>query len=225
MLLHCLGERVARSERVSTTERAVRHDVTAVSTAAGVFASPDAVLTNSSGAYGVTIAEHIVMCALEMLRRQMDYSAIVRRREWKRDLPVRSIKGSRVILLGTGDIGREAAIRLRAFGPASLVGVNRGGGNPQGLFDRIVLQDALDSVLPETDILVISLPGTPETFHMLGARRLVLLPDQALVINVGRGSVIDQKALEKELRAGRLCVRQMEGSGKVPNSGREQSCL
>ncbi len=175
-------------------------------TGPGVFASPDAVLTNSSGAYGVTIAEHIVMCALEMLRRQMDYSAIVRRREWKRDLPVRSIKGSRITLLGTGDIGREAAIRLRAFGPASLVGVNRGGGNPQGLFDRIVLQDALDSVLPETDILVISLPGTPETFHMLDARRLALLPDQALVINVGRGSVIDQKALEKELRAGRLCA-------------------
>lgn len=175
-------------------------------TGPGVFASPDAVLTNSSGAYGVTIAEHIIMFALEMLRRQMDYSAIVARREWKRDLPVRSIKGSRVTLLGTGDIGREAAVRLRAFGPASLVGVNRGGGNPQGLFDRIVLQDALDAVLPETDILVISLPGTPETFHMLDERRLALLPDHALIINVGRGSVIDQKALEKELRAGRLCA-------------------
>ena len=175
-------------------------------TAPGVFASPDAVLTNSSGAYGVTIAEHVVMFALEMLRRQTDYSAIVARREWKRDLPVRSIKNSHVTLLGTGDIGQEAAIRLRAFGPASLVGVNRGGKNPKGLFDRVVLQDAQDSVLPETDILVISLPGTPETFHMLDARRLALLPDQALVINVGRGSVIDQKALEKELRGGRLCA-------------------
>lgn len=175
-------------------------------TAPGVFSSPDAVLTNSSGAYGVTIAEHIVMFALEMLRRQTDYSAIVARREWKRDLPVRSIKNSRVTLLGTGDIGQEAAIRLRAFGPTSLVGVNRGGKNPKGLFDRVVLQDALDSVLPETDILVISLPGTPETFHMLDARRLALLPDHALVINVGRGSVIDQKTLEKELRMGRLCA-------------------
>ena len=53
-------------------------------------------------------------------------------------------------------------------------------------------------------MLVISLPGTKETFHMLDDRRLALLPDGALVINVGRGPVIDQKALEKELRAGRL---------------------
>ena len=170
----------------------------------GVFASPDAVLTNSSGAYGVTIAEHIVMLALEILRRQMDYSAIVRRREWVRDLPVRSIKGSRVTLLGTGDIGRETALRLRAFGPAWLAGVNRSGSNLQALFDRVLRQSQLDDVLPETDILVISVPGTQETRHMLDARRLALLPDQAVVINVGRGSVIDQKALEAEHRAERL---------------------
>ena len=170
----------------------------------GVFASPDAVLTNSSGAYGVTIAEHVTMLILEMLRRQMDYTAIVQRREWIRNLPVRSIRGSRITLLGTGDIGQECAVRLRAFGPACLTGVNRSGRNPGELFDRIVPQDQLDSVLPETDILVISLPGTPETFHMLDARRLGLLPEESLVVNVGRGTVIDQKALEAELRAGRL---------------------
>ena len=171
---------------------------------AGVFASPDAVLTNSSGAYGVTIAEHVVMLALEMLRRQPEYNAIVARREWRRDLPIRSIKGSRIVLLGTGDIGQECALRLRAFGPASLTGVNRSGKNPRALFDRVVTPDQLDSILPETDVVVISLPGTAETRHMLDARRLALLPDQALVINVGRGTVIDQQALEKELRLGRL---------------------
>ena len=175
-------------------------------TVKGVFASPEAVLTNSSGAYGVTIAEHVVMLALEVLRRQPEYSAIVDRREWIRSLPVRSIKGSRVALLGTGDIGQECALRLRAFSPAWLIGVNRSGRNPGDRFDRIVNADQLDSLLPQTDILIISLPSTAETRHMLDACRLALLPDQALVINVGRGSVIDQRALEKELRAGRLCA-------------------
>lgn len=170
----------------------------------GIFASPDAVLTNSSGAYGVTIAEHVIMITLEMLRRQPEYTEIIRRREWVRNLPVRSIKGSRAALLGTGDIGQECALRLRAFGPASLIGVNRSGRNPRELFDRIVRQEALDSLLPEVDLLIISLPGTPETLHMLDARRLALLPDAALVVNVGRGTVINQKALEAELRAGRL---------------------
>ena len=170
----------------------------------GVFASPDAVLTNSSGAYGVTIAEHVIMLILESLRRQPEYNEIVRRREWTRDLPIRSIKNSRFTLLGTGDIGRETALRLRAFGPKTLVGVNRGGAVPPGLFDRMVRQDALDSVLPETDILIVSLPGTAEARHMLDARRLALLPDRALIVNVGRGSVIDTPALEAELRSGRL---------------------
>ena len=172
----------------------------------GVFASPGAMLTNSSGAYGVTIAEHVVMIALEMLRRQMDYNEIVSRREWKRDLPIRSIKNSRVALLGAGDIGQETAIRFRAFGPAQIIGVNRSGKNPNSLFDAVKKQEELDGVLPQTDILIISLPGTPETRRMLDAHRLALLPDQALVVNVGRGAVIDQKALEKELRSGRLCA-------------------
>ena len=170
------------------------------------FRSPDVALTNSSGAYGVTIAEHTVMVILEVLRRQADYAGIVTRREWRRDLPVRSIKGSRILLLGTGDIGRETALRLRAFGPARLTGVSRRGLDPDGLFDRAVPVAMLDSLLPETDILIISLPGTPQTHRLLDADRLARLPGGALLVNVGRGSVLDQQALAAELRAGRLCA-------------------
>lgn len=162
----------------------------------------EAMLSNSSGAYGVTIAEHIVMVTLEMLRRQQDYADVVARRAWTRDLPVRGIRGSRVALLGTGDIGREAAMRLRAFSPARLVGFNRSGKNPQGLFDRV--ETRVEDVLPETDIVILSLPGTPETRHLLDETRLSLLPDGALIVNVGRGNAIEERALERQLRAGRL---------------------
>ena len=167
------------------------------------FANPSALLTNSSGAYGVTIAEHTVMMLLDILRRQPDYRRIVNTHEWRRDLTVRSIKGSRITLLGTGDIGQETAVRLRAFAPANLVGVNRSGRNPGG-FDRILTAADWETVLPETDVLIISLPGTKEAFHMLGKKQLALLPDGAVIINVGRGSVIDQEALLDELRSGRL---------------------
>ena len=136
-------------------------------TAPGAIASAKAVVTNSSGAYGVTIAEHIIMVTLELMRRQQEYAQIVSRREWKRDLAVRSIRDSRVTLLGTGDIGQEAAIRLRAFTPACIVGVNRSGKNPRGLFDRVLTQDQLYTVLPETDLLILSLPGTSETDKMI----------------------------------------------------------
>ena len=170
----------------------------------GVFASPNAILSNSSGAYGVTIAEHTVMMLLSLFRRRLDYDTIVAHREWKRDLPIRSIRDGRFILAGTGDIGQEIAIRLRAFGPKSVIGVNRSGKNPRGLFDRVVPVSEWESLLPEVDALILSLPGTPETTHLLGEKQLSLLPDGAVVINVGRGTVIEQEALKKELQAGRL---------------------
>ncbi len=170
----------------------------------GIFASPAAVLTNSSGAYGVTIAEHTIMMLLSLFRRRLDYDGIVSRREWKRDLPIRSIRNGRFVLAGTGDIGQETAIRLRAFGPKSVIGVNRSGKNPQSLFDRVVPISAWESLLPEADALILSLPGTPETTHLLGEKQLSLLPDGAAVINVGRGTVVDQEALSGELRSGRL---------------------
>ncbi len=169
-----------------------------------VFLSGQAALTNSSGAYGVTISEHVVMILLEILRRQTDYTGIVGRREWTRNLPVRSIKGSRITLLGTGNIGQETAIRLRSFSPEFLCGVNRRGENPGGLFDKITLSKNLETVLPQTDVLIISLPGTPDTEGMLGEKQLAMLPDGAVIINVGRGPIIRQTALEKELRQGRL---------------------
>ena len=172
--------------------------------APGAFANPEALLSNSSGAYGTAIAEHTVMILLEILRRREEYRRIIAAKEWIRDLPIRSIRGSRILMAGTGDIGQETAVRLRAFSPAGLCGMNRSGENPQGLFDRILTAADWETALPETDILILSLPGTKETRHMLGERQLSLLPDGAAVLNVGRGSVVDQRALEKELAAGRL---------------------
>ncbi|MBQ4427329.1 MAG: D-2-hydroxyacid dehydrogenase [Oscillospiraceae bacterium] len=168
----------------------------------GYFASPDVIVSNSSGAYGVTIAEHIVMAALELMRRQAEYSEIVARREWVRDLSIRSLRGARITLLGTGDIGREAAKRLRAFDPARIVGVNRRGADSYGLFDSVLPVSELEKALPETDLLIMSLPETAETRGILSAGRLELMPRGSFIVNVGRGSAIDQPALEALLRRG-----------------------
>ena len=171
---------------------------------AEIYASPDAVLTNSSGAYGVTIAEHIVMVTLEMMRRRMEYIRITDQRGWLRGLSIRSIRDSRITFLGTGDIGREAALRMRAFSPAAIVGVNRSGKNPGEPFERVVPVSELDAILPQTDVLVMSLPGTPESKGLLDERRLRLLPSDAYIVNVGRGSAIDQRALKKLMDGGHL---------------------
>ncbi|MGX8687094.1 MAG: NAD(P)-dependent oxidoreductase, partial [bacterium] len=76
--------------------------------------------------------------------------------------------------------------------------------NPGGLFDRIIGREDLKDILPQTDVLIMSLPGTTDTKGILGKEELSLLPDGAVIINVGRGTSIDQSALEKELLSGRL---------------------
>ncbi|MBQ7556605.1 MAG: D-2-hydroxyacid dehydrogenase [Lachnospiraceae bacterium] len=167
------------------------------------------VLSGSSGAFGVAIAEHGMMLTLDLIRNMPKYQERVRNRIWSHDLSFNSIYGSRVTLLGTGDIGSEYAKRIRPFCPESITGVNRSGrvgDENKDLYDRIVTSDQLDSVLPETDILFMSLPGTKETDRIIDGRRIALMPRNAFIINVGRGNSIDQKALcdslEKEVIAG-----------------------
>lgn len=181
-----------------------------------IYAHPGIVLTNSSGAYGVTIAEHIVMVTLQMMRRQMEYAAIVADRRWQRNLPTRALRDSRVTLLGTGDVGREAAKRLAAFEPRSITGVNRFGRHPGAGFDRILPVSRLDEALPETDLLVMALPGTAETANLMDARRLSLLPEGAYLVNVGRGNTLDQEALTALLTEGRLASAALDVFRREP---------
>ena len=172
--------------------------------APGVLPGDQVILSNSSGAYGVTISEHIVLMLLELMRQREQYREIVSRREWVRNLPVRSILGSRITMLGTGDIGQETLKKLRGFRPACIVGVNRSGQKPGGMFDRVVPVSELTEVLPETEVLIMSLPGTKESTGLLSREMLSLLPDYAIIVNVGRGNSIDEEALLSELRLGRL---------------------
>ena len=168
----------------------------------GLFANPDCLLTNSN-VYGVTIAEHVVMVTLMLLRRMPEYIEIVRGHSWSNQLPVRSIRDNEFTILGTGDIGRHVADRLRGMGAAKIVGLSRSG-KPHPAFDEVYPISALDDVLPRTKILVMALPSTPETVHILNRERIALLPADACVINVGRGTALDQKALAEALNSGKL---------------------
>ena len=169
-----------------------------------LYQNPDCRLTNSSGAYGTTISEHLIMVCLMLLRRQMEYTEVIRNGGWE-TLPggIRSLHGARITVLGTGDIGTEFARRVRAFHPASLTGVSRSG-RANADFDAVHPVTELDQLLPETDLLFMSLPSVSDTVNILNADRMALLPKGAYVVNVGRGTAIDQDALIKALDSGHL---------------------
>ena len=170
-----------------------------------LYQNPDCRLTNSSGAYGTTISEHLIMVCLMLLRRQMEYTEIIRAGGWE-TLPggIRSLHGARITVLGTGDIGTEFARRAQAFHPACITGVRRTVRSSDPAFTSIHAIAELDSVLPETDLLVMALPSTADTVGILSRERIALLPETAYVVNVGRGTAIDQPALVEALNAGKL---------------------
>lgn len=169
-----------------------------------LYPSPEVMLSNSSGSYGVTIAEHIVMVTLMLLRHAPTYCADQTAGRWGEVMPMRSIIGSTVTVIGTGDIGTEFARRAKALGAKSVRGVRRTKKAADPAFDEIHTNEELDALLPDTDILVLALPATGATKNILSAERIALLPRRAYVVNVGRGSAIDQTALVDALNAGRI---------------------
>ena len=165
----------------------------------GYFANEDCLLTNAAGAYGVSIAEHMIAVSLVMMRRLDEFLEETRGGQWLKPRAQRSLKDCRITVLGTGDIGTTFANRAKAFEPASIIGVCRSGKSSAQVYDKVLPVSELDSVLPETDLLAMSLPATPETCGILSRERLALLPEGAYIVNVGRGSAIDEEALADAL--------------------------
>ena len=181
-----------------------------------LYPSPDVVLSNSSGAYGVTIAEHLIMVTLMLLRHAPAYLRDADAHRWGAVMPMRSIIGSTITVLGTGDIGTEFARRAKAMGARAIRGVRRTKTAADPAFDSVHTHDELDSLLPDTDILVMALPSTPDTIHILSADRLALLPSHAYVVNVGRGTAIDQPALVAALNDGKIAGAALDVFAKEP---------
>lgn len=169
----------------------------------GIFDSGKVLLTNGSGSYGLAISEHIIMMTLMLMRRMPEYTAIMDRGEWRQNLRIRSIYGSRIAIAGTGNLGRTAAKKFRGLVAGSIIGFNRSGRTVDG-FDKVYKIDEFADNVSDIDVLVLCLPGTPETEGILSADIIARLPETAYVINVGRGTAIDQDALIDALNNGRL---------------------
>ena len=164
---------------------------------------PGARLFNASGAYGLALSEHM-LCGLLMLMRKMHlYGESQSRHSWDSHGNIRSVWGSRVLVLGLGDVGTKFARLVKAMG-AYVIGVKRTPGAKPDFVDELYTTEQLDGVLPGVDAVCMSLPNTAATKGILSERRIALMKPDALVINVGRGSAIDQPALVRALNEDRL---------------------
>ena len=164
-----------------------------------------AVLCNVSGAYGQAMAEHSLGLLMAICRRIPDYYSNMARHDWRRGAPDKPIENSNVLILGAGDIGTKTAQFLRPMlGRGRIVGVRRVPRAVPPDFDAMITLEELDQALSWADIVIASLPATPQTEGLLNAQRLRRMKADAVLINVGRGSLIPLNDLAQVLREGHL---------------------
>ena len=171
-------------------------------TSPGVLA-PGTVLTNASGAYGLAVSEHMLGQLLMQIKRLDQYQDAQRKRQWTDFGTVKSIWGSRTLVVGLGDIGGAFARKMYALG-SEVQGIRKSPGEKPEELEAVGPFAQLDEWLPEADFVALSLPGTPATYHLFGAERLARMKPGAVLINAGRGQTVDSLALNDALRNGRL---------------------
>lgn len=155
------------------------------------------ILTNGVGINAITIAEYVVMAMLTVAKGYREVVRAQDRHEWLLDSPGKvELLGSRALILGYGAIGKNVEQRLAGFG-VEVVKVRRSGGA------GALGPDEWRGHLGTFDWVILAVPATPETENMIGAAELAAMKPGATLINVARGSVVDQDALITALEAGR----------------------
>lgn len=164
----------------------------------GLLAERGVVLTNGAGINAIPIAEYVLMGMLAIAKGYREVVRAQDRHEWLKDSPgKRELCGSKALILGYGGIGQEVEKRLLPFG-VDVSKVRRQAA------PGVLTADQWRARLGEFDWVIVAVPATPETDGMLGADEIAALKDNAVVVNVARGSVIDQAALTAALAEGRI---------------------
>ncbi len=166
-------------------------------------------VTNPSGVFSVPMAEHTMGLILALARnfpdavRQQDLAHWSQQDLWDKPQHLSELNGRVLLIVGYGSIGRELARRAKAF-DMRVWGVTRSGNGDHSHVETIFSAVQLHEALAEADYVVISAPETAETKHLIGAPELARMKRGARLINVGRGSLLDEEALVRALKSDAL---------------------
>ncbi|HUL33193.1 MAG TPA: D-2-hydroxyacid dehydrogenase [Candidatus Eisenbacteria bacterium] len=177
-------------------------------------------VTNPSGLFSVPMAEHAMGLLVALARNFPDSVRHQDRAIWSQQIlwdkaPITELNGKILLIVGYGSIGRELARRAAAF-DMSVWGVSRSGTGDTTHAEKIAPVSQFRELLPHADYIVISAPETPETFHLIGAQELSLLKPSAFLINLARGSLLDQTAFIAALRENKLAGAALDVTDPEP---------
>lgn len=161
-------------------------------------------LHNAAGVYSVPMAEFAIGGILQLYKQSRFFAANQAQHKWEKHRGLLELSGKRACILGCGDVGREIAKRLKAFG-CHVTGVNR---TVRVLpdFDEVFPLDKLAETAAACDILVCCIALTPKTRGIVSAEIFDCFHDGAVFVNVARGALADEAALTKWLQSGGRAV-------------------
>lgn len=153
-------------------------------------------LCTARGVHGSAVAELVLTVVLATLRQLPHFIEEQRQGRWD-PIEADDLRDKRVLIIGAGDLGEQTARRLRSFDAVPVLVAHTAR-------DGIHATSELPSLLPEADVVVLTVPLTPDTTGLVDAEFLSRMPDGALLVNVARGKIVDTSALLAELTSGRL---------------------
>ena len=166
-------------------------------------------VTNPSGIFSVPMAEHTMGLLLALARnlpdsvRGQDRARWAQQEIWDQPQHLTELNGKVLLIVGYGSIGREVAKRAKAF-DMRVWGVTRSGMGEQAYVENIFAVSQLAEALPDADYVMICAPETAETKDLIGAAEIAKMKRGARLINVARGSLLDETALVQALESGAL---------------------
>ena len=161
------------------------------------------ILANAYGAYGDSIAEHMLTTTLMAMKRMPEYLEMQKEQGWDLLKDIERFEGSRILSVGMGAIGTAYLKKADALG-AICYGVRRSVHDRPEFVKQLVTVNEMDELLPFMDVVALSLPGTDEVKGMFNERRLRLMKKNAILLNTGRGNSVVTEDLIKVMNEGHL---------------------
>ena len=158
--------------------------------------------TTSAGVHGGPLAEFAVFGVMAGAKDLPRLLAQQRDRNWSGRWAMRQVSEITVLVVGLGGIGREVAAKLSGLG-ATIIGISRHG-RPVEHVDQLIRDDDIVATIPQVDAIVLTLPGTAATEKLIGADVFAAVKPGTILVNVGRGTVVDEEPLVPALRDGRI---------------------
>ena len=160
-------------------------------------------ITNATGAYGQSVSEHLFAMMWALMKNINRYAVHQTQHDWVDEGPVLSPVGDVALIIGAGDIGSHFGRLAQSIGMRTF-GVRRQVDMPVEGIERMYGFERLNTLLPLSDVIVLTVPSTPQTHHILDGVRLARLKPTAIGLNAGRGDAIDAVALADALHAGTI---------------------